>query len=281
MAKKLINDPADVVREALEGAVLGQPGTALLGDQLIVVRADRVVTADNRDERPRVLDLRRRSRARTGPRRLCRRRHAHRCRPPGRCSPHRASTPFWTGSAPRSPGTAGSLLIVKSYTAGRPTPTSAWRGASPAAKDSPSSWSSWPTTLPITESDANAGRRGLAGTVLVHKVAGQRRGGPAGGGGGAARAPGRRGVGHDRSRAERGHRAGSRWSGLRAAAGRDRDRSGYPRRARGRPAHCVPRTCWSTTWFDGSPRTAVWRRVRGWWRWWDRPVPPRRWSFRS
>ena len=47
MAKKLINDPADVVREALEGVVLGQPGTALLGDQLIVVRADRVVTADN------------------------------------------------------------------------------------------------------------------------------------------------------------------------------------------------------------------------------------------
>ena len=26
MAKKLINDPADVVREALEGVVLGQPG---------------------------------------------------------------------------------------------------------------------------------------------------------------------------------------------------------------------------------------------------------------
>ena len=55
MAKKLINDPADVVREALEGAVLGQPGTALLGDELIVVRADRVVSADNRDRLPAAL----------------------------------------------------------------------------------------------------------------------------------------------------------------------------------------------------------------------------------
>jgi hypothetical protein len=47
MAKKLINQPAAVVRESLEGAVLTQPGTALLGDRLIVVRVDRVVSAAN------------------------------------------------------------------------------------------------------------------------------------------------------------------------------------------------------------------------------------------
>jgi hypothetical protein len=34
MAKKLINQPTAVVRESLEGAVLTQPGTALLGDRL-------------------------------------------------------------------------------------------------------------------------------------------------------------------------------------------------------------------------------------------------------
>src|SRR5690349_12512646 len=52
MAKKLINDTAQVVRESLEGVVLSQPGTALLGDDLTVVRADRVVTQANRSAVP-------------------------------------------------------------------------------------------------------------------------------------------------------------------------------------------------------------------------------------
>ncbi len=47
MAKKLINDPARVVRESLEGVVLSRPGIALLGAGLTVVRADRVLGTES------------------------------------------------------------------------------------------------------------------------------------------------------------------------------------------------------------------------------------------
>ena len=168
MAKKLINDPADVVREALEGVVLGQPGTALLGDQLIVVRADRVVTADNRDRLPVALIS-------------------------GGGAGHEPAhagyvadgmlTAAVSGEVFASPsvdaildgiravtGTAGSLLIVKSYTGDR---LNFGLAAEIARADGLAvEMVVVADDVAITESDANAGRRGLAGTVLVHKVAG-------------------------------------------------------------------------------------------------------------
>ena len=168
MAKKLINDPADVVREALEGVVLGQPGTALLGDQLIVVRADRVVTADNRDRLPVALIS-------------------------GGGAGHEPAhagyvadgmlTAAVSGEVFASPsvdaildgvravtGTAGSLLIVKSYTGDR---LNFGLAAEIARSDGLAvELVVVADDVAITESDANAGRRGLAGTVLVHKVAG-------------------------------------------------------------------------------------------------------------
>ena len=39
--KKLINDPSGLVREMLEGAARQAPGTALLGDEHVLVRSDR------------------------------------------------------------------------------------------------------------------------------------------------------------------------------------------------------------------------------------------------
>jgi dihydroxyacetone kinase len=168
VAKKLINDPSDVVREALEGAVLGQPGTALLGDQLILVRADRVVTADNRDQLPVALIS-------------------------GGGAGHEPAhagyvadgmlTAAVSGEVFASPsvdaildgiravtGTAGSLLIVKSYTGDR---LNFGLAAEIARSDGLAvELVVVADDVAITESDANAGRRGLAGTVLVHKVAG-------------------------------------------------------------------------------------------------------------
>ena len=38
--KKLINDPSGLVREMLEGAARRAPGTALLGDEHVLVRSD-------------------------------------------------------------------------------------------------------------------------------------------------------------------------------------------------------------------------------------------------
>jgi dihydroxyacetone kinase len=168
VAKKLINDPANVVREALEGVVLSQPGTALLGDELIVVRADRVVTADNRDRLPVALIS-------------------------GGGAGHEPAhagyvaegmlTAAVSGEVFASPsvdaildgiravtGTAGSLLIVKSYTGDR---LNFGLAAEIARRDGLAvEMVVVADDVAITESDANAGRRGLAGTVLVHKVAG-------------------------------------------------------------------------------------------------------------
>ena len=166
--KKLINDPHDVVSESLEGLVLSQPGTALLTDRLIVVRRDRVVTEANRATVPVALI----SGGGAG------HEPAH--------AGYVASgmlTAAVSGEVFASPsvdavldgihavtGDAGALLIVKSYTGDRLNFGLAAELARAegllvevvvVADD-----------VAILDSDANAGRRGLAGTVLVHKIAG-------------------------------------------------------------------------------------------------------------
>jgi triose/dihydroxyacetone kinase / FAD-AMP lyase (cyclizing) len=168
MTKKLINDPAKVVRESLEGAVWTQPGTALLGDRLIVVRADRVVNHDNRADLPVALV----SGGGAG-------------HEPAHAGYVAAGmlTAAVSGEVFSSPsvdaildairavtGNAGCLLIVKSYTGDRLNfglAAEIARGDGLAVEMVVVA-----DDVAIVESDANAGRRGLAGTVLVHKAAG-------------------------------------------------------------------------------------------------------------
>jgi len=166
--KKLINDPRHVVREALEGLVLTQPGTALLGDRLIVVQADRVVSATNRARVPVALVS-------------------------GGGAGHEPAhagyvgrgmlTAAVSGEVFSSPsvdsvldvvravtGDAGCLLIVKSYTGDR---LNFGLAAELARADGLAvEMVVVADDVAVADSDANAGRRGLAGTVLVHKAAG-------------------------------------------------------------------------------------------------------------
>ena len=166
--KKLINDPQQVVSESLEGLVLTQPGTALLTDRLIVVRRDRVVTEANRASVPVALI----SGGGAG------HEPAH--------AGYVASgmlTAAVSGEVFASPsvdavldgihavtGDAGALLIVKSYTGDRLNFGLAAELA--RAEGLPVEVVVVAEDVAILASDANAGRRGLAGTVLVHKVAG-------------------------------------------------------------------------------------------------------------
>jgi ATP-dependent dihydroxyacetone kinase len=166
--KKLINDPQHVVAESLAGLVLSQPGTALLTDRLIVVRHDRVVTEANRGTVPVALV----SGGGAG-------------HEPAHAGYVAAGmlTAAVSGEVFASPsvdavldgihavtGDAGALLIVKSYTGDRLNFGLAAELA--RAEGLPVEVVVVADDVAIMDSDANAGRRGLAGTVLVHKVAG-------------------------------------------------------------------------------------------------------------
>ena len=205
--KKLINDPQHVVAESLAGLVLSQPGTALLTDRLIVVRHDRVVTEANRGTVPVALI----SGGGAG-------------HEPAHAGYVAAGmlTAAVSGEVFASPsvdavldgihavtGDAGALLIVKSYTGDRLNFGLAAELA--RAEGLPVEVVVVADDVAILDSDANAGRRGLAGTVLVHKVAG------------AAAESGRRlpevaelardrggGSGHDGGRTDPGDGAGRR-----------------------------------------------------------------------
>lgn len=166
--KKLINHPRDVVRESLEGLVLTRPETALMQDRLIIVRTDRVVDDANRATVPVALV----SGGGAG------HEPAH--------AGYVASgmlTAAVSGEVFSSPsvdavldgiravtGDAGCLLIVKSYTGDRLNfglaaelaRTEGHRVEMVVVADD----------VAIVDSDANAGRRGLAGTIVVHKAAG-------------------------------------------------------------------------------------------------------------
>ncbi|QGF22936.1 dihydroxyacetone kinase family protein [Raineyella fluvialis] len=168
MAAKLLNDPSDVVQEALEGLVLLQPGLNLLEDRTTVIRADRRAAGPDDPAVPVAII--------TG----------------GGAGHDPADAGFVAGgmltaavvggifSSPGADavyqairavtGAAGCLLVVKNYTGDR---LNFQLGAELAVADG------YRVELllvaddvALTQSDDNAGRRGLAGTVLVEKIAG-------------------------------------------------------------------------------------------------------------
>ncbi len=166
--KKLINDPDDVVRESLEGLALTQPGLGLLQDRLIAVRTDAVVTDANRAAVPVAVIS-------------------------GGGAGHEPAhagyvaegmlTAAVSGDVFASPsveavldgiravtGDAGCLLVVKSYTGDRLN----FGMAAEVARDEGLDVRMVVVAddAALADDDTNAGRRGLAGTVLVHKVAG-------------------------------------------------------------------------------------------------------------
>ena len=162
--KKIINRPVDVVREMLEGTVAMTPGLALLDTENVVLRAD----VPERDERPVALIS-------------------------GGGAGHEPAhagyvgqgmlTAAVTGEVFTSPsvdavlaairataGPAGALLIVKNYTGDR---LNFGLAGELAALEG------IPTELVVVADDvalsgvvARERRRGIAGTVFVHKIAG-------------------------------------------------------------------------------------------------------------
>lgn len=162
--KKLINRPADVVREMLEGIVALSPGLALLDSENVVIRTDLPASAD----RPVALI----SGGGAG----------HEPAHAGYVGPGMLTAAV-TGEVFTSPsvdavlaairamaGPAGALLIVKNYTGDRLNFGLAGELASIEGI---------PTELVVVADDvALSGvvdrerRRGIAGTVLVHKIAG-------------------------------------------------------------------------------------------------------------
>ncbi len=168
MPAKLLNDPSDVVQEALEGLVLVQPGLSLLEDRTTVVRADRSATGPTDGAVPVAVV--------TGG--------------GGGHDPSDAGfvgagmlTAAVTGGIFSSPGAdavhqairavtgaAGCLLVVKNYTGDR---LNFQLGAELARADGYRVEAVFVADdVALAESEDNAGRRGLAGTVLVEKVAG-------------------------------------------------------------------------------------------------------------
>jgi triose/dihydroxyacetone kinase / FAD-AMP lyase (cyclizing) len=163
--KKLINEPGDVVREMLEGLVLGNRDLALLADETVVVRAD--IESHRRSGRVSLIS--------------------------GGGSGHEPAhagyvgegllTATVAGDVFTSPsvdtvlaalravaGDAGTLLIVKNYTGDRLNfglaaeiaRTEGLRVEMVIVDDD----------VALSDHASIAGRRGIAGTVLVHKIAG-------------------------------------------------------------------------------------------------------------
>lgn len=168
MSAKLLNDPSDVVQEALEGLVLVQPGLSLLEDRTTVVRADRHATGPADDSVPVAVVT-------------------------GGGGGHDPSDAGFVGtgmltaavvggifSSPGADavyqairavtGAAGCLLVVKNYTGDR---LNFQLGAELARADGYRVETVFVADdVALAETEDNAGRRGLAGTVLVEKVAG-------------------------------------------------------------------------------------------------------------
>lgn len=166
--KKLINDPTDVVTEALEGAVLTQPGLALLEGRTVAVRRDRVITDENRAQVPVAV--------------LSGGGAGHEPAHAGYVAKGMLTAAV-SGGVFASPsvdavldgiravtGEAGALLVVKSYTGDRLNFGLAAELARAEGLDVEVVVVA--DDVALTDDDANAGRRGLAGTILVHKVAG-------------------------------------------------------------------------------------------------------------
>jgi ATP-dependent dihydroxyacetone kinase len=163
--KKLINDPRQLVREMLEGVVLSTPGLALLADENVVVRAD---IPEAHEARPVAL--------------LSGGGSGHEPAHAGYVGPGMLSAAI-VGDVFTSPstdavlagiravaGVAGALLIVKNYTGDRLN----FGLAAELARHE-----GIPVEIVVVADDvalsgtvAHDRRRGIAGTVLVHKVAG-------------------------------------------------------------------------------------------------------------
>lgn len=162
--KKLINDPANVVREMLEGFVAGTPATGLLADETVVVRTD---LADRSARKVAVIS--------------------------GGGSGHEPAHAGYVGQGMLSAavagdvftspstdavlaairhvsGPAGALLIVKNYTGDRLNFGLAAELA--RSEGIPVETVIVADDVALHETVPADRRRGIAGTVLVHKIAG-------------------------------------------------------------------------------------------------------------
>ncbi|RDD97786.1 dihydroxyacetone kinase family protein [Paracoccus pantotrophus] len=162
--KKLINDPASVVREMLEGFVAGTPATGLLADETVVVRTD---LADRSARKVAVIS--------------------------GGGSGHEPAHAGYVGQGMLSAavagdvftspstdavlaairhvsGPAGALLIVKNYTGDRLNFGLAAEFA--RSEGIPVETVIVADDVALHETVPADRRRGIAGTVLVHKIAG-------------------------------------------------------------------------------------------------------------
>jgi dihydroxyacetone kinase len=162
--KKLINQPANVVREMLEGIVALAPGLALLDTENVVLRAD----LPSPSERPVALI----SGGGAG----------HEPAHAGYVGPGMLTAAV-TGEVFTSPsvdavltairasaGPAGALLIVKNYTGDRLNFGLA--GELAAIEGIPTEVVVVADDVALSELVPRERRRGIAGTVLVHKIAG-------------------------------------------------------------------------------------------------------------
>lgn len=168
MVKKLVNDPHDVVQETVEGCALLQPGVSLLRDTTTLIRTDHHAHGPADDRVPVAII--------TGGG------AGHEPADAGYVAPGMLSAAV-TGGVFSSPtpdavyegiravsGSAGALLVVKNYTGDR---LNFQLGAELARSDG----YLVETVLvaddvSLSDSDDNAGRRGIAATVLVCKIAG-------------------------------------------------------------------------------------------------------------
>ncbi len=229
--KKLINDPADVVGEALARHRGSRtPNCGSTTSNKIIYRGRR---AGHRQGRPH---LRRRLRARTAARRL---RRASACSTPpapARCSPPRLPDQMLEATK-LVDGGAGVLHIVKNYTGDVMNFEMAAELAAPKARRRVGRHRHQRRRGGAKTALYTAGRRGVGVTVLLEKIAGPpQRAGPTSADGRA-----------DRAQGERMRRAAWAWPSRRArfpAVGkptfelgddRDRDRDRDPRRARPLP----------------------------------------------
>jgi len=162
--KKLINDPKTVVREMLQGFVALTPGQALLADENVVIRADilpfaerevAVISGGGSGHEPA---------------------HAGYV---GHGMLHAAvvgdvfaspSTDAILSAIRAVSGPKGALLIIKNYTGDRLNFGLAAEVA--RAEGMPVEMVICADDVSLRAKEKTAGRRGIAGTVLVHKVAG-------------------------------------------------------------------------------------------------------------
>lgn len=168
IVSKLINDPGDVVLEGLEGTALIQPGITLLTGRAIAVRSNQIVTDANRGT--------------VGVAVISGGGSGHEPAHAGYVADGMLAAAV-AGGVFSSPsvdavldairtvtGDAGALLVVKSYTGDRLN----FGLAAEIARTEGLAVEMVVVgdDVSLGDADTHAGRRGLAGTVLVHKAAG-------------------------------------------------------------------------------------------------------------